>query len=332
MDDIRAVMDAAGSERAVIFGMSEGALMCVLFATTYPERTRAAVLYGCTPRSKPAPDFPWGLSEETWNWAYEEVRRSWGGPTFIELEAPSRMHDEAFRAWWSRYLKMSASPGATVALLKMNSEIDVRALLPAVRVPTLVAQRRGDRLMRFEGAQYMAEHIPGATFLPLEGDDHIPFLGDADALLDAIEAFVRGAHAAPGVARVLSTTIAVVGRGLRASLGDATRRELVRFRGLEAGGIDEDRVIATFDGPVRAVRCAHALVTAAREARAGVHSAEADLTQSEQQGTALAMETAACAMPGSVLVTEATKNLLAGSGLTLEAAGGQLSRVTGLSP
>ena len=169
--------------------------MCVLFAATYPERTTAVVLFGGYARRLQAHDYPWGTPPEAHAAFLEEIVRDWGGPVGLAVRAPSRVDDERFRSNWARYLRMGASPAAVLALVRMNAEIDVRSVLPTVRVPTLVLHRTGDRAFRVEEGRYLAEHIPGATFIGLPGDDHLPWIGDADAVLGDIEHFLTGTRA-----------------------------------------------------------------------------------------------------------------------------------------
>src|SRR5215204_4309721 len=197
MDDVRAVMDAAGSERAALIGVSEGGPMCALFAATYPERTSALIMVGTYPRRLWAPDYPWGETSEERQHFIEQCRRDWGTDVRLAMRAPSLAHDERFRDWWTTYLRMSASPGAATALVQMNMEIDIRHILPAIRVPTLIIHRMGDR------------SIPGARYVELPGDDHLPFVGDQDAILDEIEHFLTGVRPAPEADRVLATVLAV---------------------------------------------------------------------------------------------------------------------------
>jgi pimeloyl-ACP methyl ester carboxylesterase len=172
-DDVRTVMDAAGSKRAALFGISEGGPMSIAFAATYPERVSELILYGSIAKGAWAPDYPWGtkLTPEAEDWL-EGWRREWGGPYNINVWAPSAAHDPRFRQWWAKYLRLGASPSAVINLFKMNTQIDVRSILPAVRVPTLVLHRSGDRAVDVAEGRYLAEHIPGAKFIELSGEDH----------------------------------------------------------------------------------------------------------------------------------------------------------------
>ncbi len=339
MDDLRAVMDAAGLARPVIMGISEGGPMTILFAATYPERISGAILYGAHPRTAWAPDFPWGETPEALQDEVERTLRSWGTREFaseaIRWFAPSRAADSAFMDWWARYLRAGASPGAAVALARMNYEIDVRHVLPAIRVPTLVLNREGDEP---EPARLMAERIPGARYLELPGADHAPFVGDAESVLQAIEEFLPATAGAVGQERVLSTVLFtdVVGSTERAvSRGDAAwaqllrrhhevvERQLALFRGrlVDTAG---DGVFASFDGPVRAIRCAGTIRDLLRETslpvRAGLHTGECEIVGDKLAGLAvhLGARIAAAAAPGEILVSRTVKDLVAGSGIAFE--------------
>ncbi len=326
MDDVRAVMDAAGSQRAALCGVSEGGPMSALFAATYPERTAALVMIGTYARRLRAPDYPWGPTTEQREAFLELLAREWGGPVGIEDRAPSRAGDPAFREWWATYLRMGASPGAAVALTRMNAQIDVRAVLPTVRVPTLVLHRSRDRALLVDEGRYVAEHIPGARFVELPGEDHLPFVGDQDALLDQVEAFLAGLDQAREHERVLGTLLAirvgspsaVPGRGL-----DDLRRVAERHRGRLVRLLPTEAVLF-FDGTVRALRCALELVRGAGgHAAAGVHTGECDLVGHEIGGTAVeaARAVARLAPAGSVLASATTHDLVAGSGLDFDEAG-----------
>ena len=189
LDDVRAVMEAAGSRRAVLMGVSEGGPLCSLFAATYPERTDAVVMIGSYARRMRDADYPWGTTSDERDRFCQTIIDDWGGPVGLAERAPSVADDPAFREWWSAYLRMGASPGAAVALTRMNADIDVRDVLPSIHVPALVIHRTGDRLLKVEEGRYLASRIPGATFVELPGVDHLPFVGDQDALLAVIEEF-----------------------------------------------------------------------------------------------------------------------------------------------
>ena len=203
MDDVRAVMDTVGSERAVLLGVSEGGPLCSLYAATYPNRTEALVMCGAYAHRTRTSDYPWAPTDDEREAFCREILAHWGGPVGIEVRAPSMAGDPAFREWWATYLRMGASPAAAVALTRMNAQIDIRHVLPTVRVPTLVLHRHGDRCLRVEEGRYVAQCIPDARFVELPGDDHLPFVGDADGLLDEIERFVRQSRRRPGGSRCL---------------------------------------------------------------------------------------------------------------------------------
>ena len=190
VSDIRTVMEAAGSHRAALVGVSDGGSIASLFAATHPEETRALVTLGASPKGTSTPDYPWARTRSQHEQFQDAVRRDWGGPVGIEDVAPSRAADARFRTWWSNYLRMAASPVAAATLARMNADLDVREVLTAIRTPTLILHRRGDRAVRPANARYLSEHIAGARFVELPGQDHLPFLGDQDAIVDEIERFL----------------------------------------------------------------------------------------------------------------------------------------------
>lgn len=335
MDDVRAVMDIVGSERAALLGYSEGGPMCALFAATYPARTSALIMIGAYARRTWTPDYPWGPTVEEHQKFIETCQREWGGPVGLEARGPSVAHDERFRQWWSRLLRMGASPGANLALVRMNAEVDVRHILPAIRVPTLVLHSAGDRALDVRGSRYMAEQIPAAKYVELPGVDHLPWLSDADAILDEVEEFLTGVRHGPEPDRVLATVLFtdIVGATERAAaLGDRrwrdllgahhvlVRRELAQFRGREIDTAG-DSFLATFDGPARGIRCACVIRDGAQqlglEIRAGLHTGECELIGDKVSGIAvhIGARVAASAAPGDVLVSSTVKDLVAGSGL-----------------
>jgi pimeloyl-ACP methyl ester carboxylesterase len=178
MDDVRAVLDAVDSERAALFGVSEGGSMSALFSATYPERTSALLMYGSYARRQRSSDYPWGQSAEDLAASLREIEDGWGGPVGRAIRAPSAAHDERFMRFWASYLVQSASPRAAVSLARMNAEIDIRPILSAIRVPTVILHREGDRVVRTDDARYLADHIPAAKLVLLSGDDHLPWVGD----------------------------------------------------------------------------------------------------------------------------------------------------------
>jgi class 3 adenylate cyclase len=338
MGDVQAVCDAVGSERSALLGVSEGAAMCLLFAATYPARTTAIILFGGYARRQAAPDYPWGGTPERHQAFLDEIERDWGGPVGLDVRAPSRLGDARFRENWAHYIRMGASPGAALAITRMNAEIDVRPILPAVRVPTLVLHRIGDRVIPVEAARYIAEHVPGASLVELVGDDHLPWIGDSDAVLGEIEEFLTGARTQPEPHRVLATVLFtdIVGSTQRAAeLADVAwadvlqahhariREQLARYAGREIGTTG-DGFLAIFDGPARAVRCALALAEAIRplglQVRAGLHTGEIELVGDDIRGLAvhIGARIAALAGPGEVLVSRTVKDLVVGSGLTFQ--------------
>jgi pimeloyl-ACP methyl ester carboxylesterase/DNA-binding winged helix-turn-helix (wHTH) protein len=335
MDDVRAVMDAVGSEQAALFGISEGGPMCTMFAATYPARTLALVLCGTTACMMRTADYPLGFPPDAFEEFERRVGLEWGTGITVDYLAPSLAENAVFRRNWARIERNSASPSGIQNLLRMLYETDVRDVLPTVHVPTLVVQRTGDLAMRVDGARYMAERIPGARYVELPGDDHFPWVGDADGLLDEVEEFLTGERATRDVDRVLTTILFtdIVGSTARAAeMGDqrwrdlltghnaVTRRELGRFRGREVKAVG-DGFLATFDGPARAIRCAAAIRDAVRtlglEIRAGLHTGECETVGNDLGGIAvhIGARVAASAQAGEVLVSGTVKDLVAGSGL-----------------
>jgi class 3 adenylate cyclase len=341
MDDMRSVCDAVGSEQAALLGVSEGAPLCVLFAATYPERTTGVILFGGYARRMQAPDYPWGASADAHAAFMEEMARDWGGPVGLEMRAPSRANDPRFRDAWARYLRLGASPAAVLALSRMNAEIDVRSILPTVHASTLVLHRTGDRAISVEAGRHLAQGIADASFVELPGDDHLPWVGDADAVLGEIEHFLTGAQPRPEAHRVLATVLFtdIVGSTEQLSgFGDARWKETLAAHDDRAKAQIErhhgtyvnstgDGFLATFDGPARAVRCAQAIADAVRplglEIRAGCHTGEIEIGDGTVAGIAvhIGARVAALAGAGQVLVSSTVKDLVAGSGLAFEDAG-----------
>lgn len=338
MDDVRAVMDAAGSAQASLLGISEGGPMCALFAATYPQRTSAVIMYGSYARRTQTPDYPWGPTEDEHRRFIENARTQWGGPVGLAERAPSKMDDQRFVEWWTTYITRSASPGAVYALTTMNAQIDIRHILPVIRLPTLVIHRTGDRTLPVEGARYIASQIPGAKLVELPGIDHLPQVGDQDAILDEIEEFLTGVRRGPDPDRVLATVMFadVVGSTeLAARLGDhrwrdvlasyyaALRQELRRYRGREIDTAG-DGFLASFDGPARGIRCALAAISAVQslgiEIRVGLHTGEVEMMGGNVGGIAvhIGARVASLAGPGEVLVSNTVKDLVAGSGIEFE--------------
>jgi pimeloyl-ACP methyl ester carboxylesterase len=336
MDDVRAVLDAVGSERAALFGYSEGGPMSVVFAATYPQRTSALVLYGTyAKRRDPDDDYPWAPTAEQRRRYSDEIERDWAWEADMRRICPNA--DDAMTRWWATRARAAASPGAARALIVMNSEIDIRSVLPTIRVPTLVLHRRGDLDSRPEEGRYLADHIPGAKFIELAGADHAPWI-DADQIVDEVEEYLTGVRPAPEPDRVLATVLFadVVGSTERAAeLGDRSWRDLLtsfyetvgvqldRFRGRE---IDRagDGFLATFDGPARGIRFAAALHDAVRplglELRTGLHTGEVEVIGDNLGGIAvhIGARVAAEADPGEIVVSGTVKDLVAGSGIEFE--------------
>ncbi len=322
LDDVRAVMDAAGSERAVLLGVSEGGPLCSLFAATHPEKTEALIMIGSYARRLRDHDYPWGPTREEHARFCRRIIEEWGGPVGIEERAPSLSSDPAFRDWWASYLRMGASPGAAVALTRMNAEIDVRDVLPSIRVPTLVIHRTGDQLLKIEEGRYLAARIPGATMVELPGDDHLPFVGDQDALLDAVDHFLAPARERSRPTTVLCSVVTLQSDAVGADrelLDRMFAREVAFFRG-RPGPAAGDRLMAAFEGPGRAVRCAMSVTAIARQsrlaARAGVHIGECDVALLDGPVSAISARLAEAAAAHDVYVSRTVVDLLPGSGVT----------------
>jgi pimeloyl-ACP methyl ester carboxylesterase len=344
MDDVRAVMDAVGSRKAALLGISEGGPMSIVFSATYPERTHCLMTFGSYACSVAAPDYPWARTQEQWDASFEAIRAGWGKtPVGLEARMPSRLNDEAFRQWWTRYLTKSVTPKAALVLTQMNSQIDVRAALPAVSVPSLIMHRTADKALPVEGSRYMAEKIRGARLVEFAGADHLPWLLDMEPVLTEIEAFVTGTRPVEEADRVLATVMFadIVGSTQRAAqIGDrAWTRELERFYGLARRQLERyrgreidtagDGYFASFDGPARAVRCAQTLAKEMAQLgltiRAGLHTGEVEVIGDKIGGIAvhIGARVASHAGPGEVVVSNTVKDLVAGSGLQFEDRGVQ---------
>lgn len=340
MHDVRAILDEVGSDRAALFGVSEGGPMSLLYAATYPERTSALILYGSYAKRSWAPDYPFGWKNEQWQRVLENIERNWGTPQGINIEmwAPSLAQDPSASERMASYFRAAASPGAAAAIMKMNREIDVRHVLSAIRTPTLILHRVGDRVSEIEHARIMAHGIPDAKLVELPGIDHTFWVNDNGALLGQIEQFLTGRRHAYESERVLATVLFtdIVGSTEQAvALGDNSWRELLtafyakvrevirNFRGREIN-IAGDGFFAAFDGPARAIRCAGAIREAVRslglEVRCGLHTGECELVGEDLAGIAvhIGARVAALAAPGEVLVSQTVRDLVAGSGLSFE--------------
>jgi len=331
--DVRAVMDAAGSERATIYGWSEGGPMCLMFAATYPERTSALVLYGTFASMR---NEPWGVTREGLDKFLGQLDKHWGEGALLLLNAPSRRNDRAFLQWFARIERAAASPGSVLTLIRANYEIDVRHLLPAIRVPTLILHRSGDELVPVRTGRYLAEHIPGAKYAEIPGADHLVLDQETqDVIADQIEEFITGERRRLEPDRVVATVMftdivgstqraAEVGDGrwreLRGNWHTVMRKELTAFRGREVDTAG-DGLLATFDGPARAIRCACSVRERVRalglQVRTGLHTGECELVGDGVVGIAvhIGARVAALAGPDEVLVSSTVRDLVAGSGL-----------------
>jgi class 3 adenylate cyclase/pimeloyl-ACP methyl ester carboxylesterase len=333
MGDIGAVMDAAGSKSAAVIGGARGAAMSLLFAATYPERVRALILYAPLAKTVRSSDWPYGRTEAEQQHFFERFAREMGTGENLDLQGPS--YDERFKKWWARFERLGASPGAWREIAEILAYVDVRQVLPHIQAPTLVLHRTGDRISDVAQSRAVAELIPGARFVELPGEDHIPFLGDHEAITSEVEEFLTGARHAPETERVLATVLFtdIVGASERAAtLGDrawtqlleehhlAVRRELDVYRGTEIDTAG-DGFMAAFDGPARAIRCAQAIVASLRalgiEIRAGLHTGECERVDTKLAGIAvhIAARVAASGGAGQVRLSSTVKDLVAGSGI-----------------
>jgi class 3 adenylate cyclase len=335
MDDVRAVMDSAGSERAGLLSFWEGGTMCVLFAATYPERTHGLILFATPMAFRRSPDYPWAIDDEQNEAFIKTVSDRWGRGEVYSSLAPSLAHDPHAQRWFGRVERMGASPGAVAALWRMNLELDARDLLPAVRVPTLVLHRRDDPMLPIEASRYLADRIPGAKLVELEGGDHLPWVGDVDSLVREVRTFLTGPQQEAFVDRVLATVLFmdIVGSTQRAAeVGDASwraqldgfydgmRRTLERYRGQEVNTTG-DGFLARFDGPARAIKCAEEISSNSSQmgmaVRAGLHTGECELRGDDIGGIAvhIGSRIADRAGAGEILVSSTVKDLVAGSGI-----------------
>jgi len=330
MDDVRAVMDAVRSERAAILGISEGGAFAAVFAATYPNRTSHLILYAAF-----AEFASWYPTARRLASFFNYCDTAWGSGDSLRTYGPSMVDDAAFKQWWGRLERQGASPGAAVAMMKMNAEIDIKHVLPTIRVPTLVIHRSGDAAVNVEAGRYLATQIPGARYVELPGPDHLWYLGDADGVLGPIQEFLVGTQGAADVDRVLATVLftdVVASTQLAVELGDRRWAELLaafhegvragisRFRGREIDTAG-DGVFAAFDGPARAIRCACAVQGAVAQLglqiRTGLHTGECEAVGDKIGGLAvhIGARVAAEAQPGEVLVSSTVKDLVAGSGI-----------------
>ncbi len=344
IDDVRAVMEAANSHQAVLFGASEGVPMCLLFAASHPDLVSALVLYGGMARSTWAPDYPWATPADALLESSMEMAPYLFEGAVLDVMAPSIADDPQYRQAFARFQRYATSPSMLQQYFLMFLDIDVRAILPSVEVPTLVLHRRGDKAVNRRAAEWMAGQIPGAKYVELPGNDHLMYVGDTDAIIDEVEEFLTGSRRTVEIDRVLATVMFtdIVDSTQRASSmgdrawrdlldaqNDALRHELDRFRGREVKTLG-DGMLATFDGPARAIRCALAITEAVRplgiEVRVGLHTGEVELVGDPEDGAHgggdiagiavhIAARVGAKAAASEVLVSGTVKDLVAGSGI-----------------
>ena len=342
MSDVTAVLDAVGSDRAVLFGEMEGGSACALFAATHPGRTIGLILSGSLARGSWAPDYPWGLTDEAWNEDRRLVEETWQTSypeEAFDVVMPSFTSDDEIRRWFADDMRLAITGSGMLALQAMFKDIDIRGVLPTIHVPTLVLHAQGDLTEPIEEGRYLADRIAGARFVELPGSDHLSWGEDRDAIVAEVGRFLsRIAEEEADLDRVLATVLFtdIVGSTERAvRLGDRAWRELLeahhtrvrallaRYRGTEIDTAG-DGFLATFDGPARAVRCAAAIVESLRgidlDLRAGVHTGECELVDGKVRGVAVhtGARVASLAGAGEVFVSQTVKDLVAGSGLSLE--------------
>ncbi len=335
MDDVRAVLDAIGCQQAAVMGANEGSLMAALFAASYPERVPALVLANAMARPASAPDYPWGTPPEAVDALVGLIERSWGTGDVMAAVNPSIANDQNALEAWGRFMRLSASPAVAAAVIRMIFELDIRQILPAISAPTLVVQRRGNPLVPADAGRDVARRIPGAKFVEVPGEDYGFAVGNVDVVIDEVEEFLTGSRPCPAGDRVLSTilfTDIVESTARAVELGDTRWRELLEAHEVIAerevasfGGIVADfagdGLLASFDGPARAVRCAFALRDDLRklglEMRAGLHTGEVERRGDRVAGIGvhIASRIISLARPSEVLVTRTVRDLVAGSAL-----------------
>jgi class 3 adenylate cyclase len=341
MEDLTAVLDAVGSERAALFGVSEGAPMCALFAASHPERTEALIMYGSYAKGIAGDDYPWAPLQEQVDLGGEMIEEEWGTGVMLEVYAPSKLDDPDFARWWAQYQRQAASPGMARATADLASEVDIRDVLPAISVPTLILHRKHDSLWPVEGARYISEQIEGAKLVELDGIDHFPFVGDSEAVFGEVESFLTGSRRMPEPERQLLTvmfTDIVDSTKRGAEMGDrlwhnlldghneVVREQLERFRGREVSTAG-DGFLATFDGPARAIACATEITRGVKplgiEVRAGLHTGECEIRGDDIGGITvnIGARISAMAGPGEVLVSRTVRDLVVGSNIEFEPRG-----------
>jgi class 3 adenylate cyclase len=346
MDDARIVLDAAGSEQAALIGDAEGGLMAMIFAATYPQRTRALVLVNAFAKMLRASNYSIGMPEEAAERFLEIWERAWGTGIVLELSAPSVASDPQMQYWVGRYMRLSAPPAACTRMYRWVLQVDVRSVLPSIQGPTLILQRADNRHYRAPMGRYLAEHIPDAKYIELPGADWYPPFVSAEPVLDEIEEFLTGTRPVPAQDRVLATVLftdIVNSTDLAARLGDRrwldlraahdglVRTQLDRYRG-KVVATTGDGFLATFDGPARAVRCASDIASAVRslgiQIRAGLHSGEVEIQDGQIAGIAvhIAARVMALASEGCVLVSGTVKDLVVGSAIRFADRGSHLLR------
>jgi class 3 adenylate cyclase len=346
MDDARIVLDAAGSEQAALIGDAEGGLMAMMFAATYPQRTRALVLVNAFAKMLRAGDYSIGMPEEAAERFLEIWERAWGKGIVLELSAPSVATDPQMQYWVGRYMRLSAPPAACTRMYRWVLQVDVRSALPSIQGPTLILHRADNRHYRAPMGRYLAEHIPDAKYRELPGADWYPPFVSAEPVLDEIEEFLTGTRPVPAQDRVLATVLftdIVNSTDLAARLGDQrwldlraahdglVRTQLDRYRG-KVVATTGDGFLATFDGPARAVRCASEIASAVRslgiQIRAGLHSGEVEIQDGQIAGIAvhIAARVMAFASEGRVLVSGTVKDLVVGSAIQFADRGSHLLR------
>jgi pimeloyl-ACP methyl ester carboxylesterase/DNA-binding CsgD family transcriptional regulator len=336
MDDLTAVLDAVGSDRAVLFGLTAGGRLSILYAATYPERVRGLMLTGASPRGTWAPDYPWARTAEEYEHLYAHIRQGWGGPVLIDTYAPSLKDDPEFSSWWAQCLRSSTGPAGAIASMRLEIENDVRAVLPSIQAPTLVMHRRDDVVINVAEGRYLASQIPGARFVELPGNDHLSFVGDQESLFSAIEQFIATELDTVPMRRAVATVVSVNISGVaglaqrlgaeawassRNSLLADVRKALGRYRSLGAEEQGQG-FLAAFDGPSRALSFAREMVEIVGRnrlhAQIGVHAGAVEHTTDQVGGVAaeLATRIALHAGRNEVLVSSTLVGLVSGSGLT----------------